>query len=364
MRSIVLFVAAAFAVTACAGPAEHAIATGSGAQAVTRKPAAPAHGVQRLLYVSNDAVIGGSGYKGSVNVYALHASGDAPPLRVVAGDATQLTEVEGIAVDASGRIYVANTDTTSVVAFASGASGNVAPDAVISGSNTGLVQPNGLAVDAAGNLYVANCGRCGHGIDGPASVEVFPPGANGNIAPARLISGAATQLDGGGGGPGGGPGGIAVDGSGNIYIAADQKIVVFGPSQNGNVAPLRVIAGKRTQLTAPYGIAVSPNGIYVGTYASPAAVLRFALSANGNAAPLAVLSGASSEINDYIGGLAVTPHGAVVVDDRGSQAGPPPAAQILTYSGAARKGAAPRRVLGGSTTQLVIPLFVTVAEQR
>jgi hypothetical protein len=363
MRSIMLIVAFSMGISGCADPVSHSVATAAGAQSTARKAATPAHQVQRLLFVSNNAVLGGSGYKGSVNVYDLHANGDVAPVRVIAGDATLLTEVEGIAADANGDVFVANTDTTSIVGFAPGASGDVAPSVEIAGSNTGLVQPNGLAVDAAGNLYVANCGQCGHGIDGPASVEVFSPGANGNVAPARTISGSNTKLDGGGGGPGGGPGGIAVDAAGNVYVAADQKIVEFGPAQNGNVAPLRVIAGKRTQLTAPYGIAVSPNGIYVGTYASPAAVLRFAPDASGNAAPRAVWSGASSGINDYIGGLAVTPHGAVVVDDRGSQAGPPPASQILTFSGVARTGAAPRRVLSGTTTQLVIPLFVTVAEE-
>jgi hypothetical protein len=69
------------------------------------------------IFVSNDAVLGRSGYVGSVLVYRLGASGDAAPTNVITGSLTQLTEVEGIAVDSQGRIYVANTDTTTIVGF-------------------------------------------------------------------------------------------------------------------------------------------------------------------------------------------------------------------------------------------------------
>jgi len=67
-----------------------------------------------------------------------------------------------------------------------GASGNVAPARTISGINTGLNSPAGIALDSAGNLYVTN--------NSGNSITVFAPGATGNVAPARTISGGSTGL--------------------------------------------------------------------------------------------------------------------------------------------------------------------------
>jgi sugar lactone lactonase YvrE len=49
----------------------------------------------------------------------------------------------------------------------------------IVGSNTGLSCPNGVVVDSSGNIYVADYGA-------PA-VYVFSAGANGNVAPTQTI---------------------------------------------------------------------------------------------------------------------------------------------------------------------------------
>jgi hypothetical protein len=74
--------------------------------------------------------------------------------------------------------------------YGAAASGNVAPAATISGSNTGFVSPNQIAFDttARDTLYVAD--------PGSGAISVFSSfgSANGNLAPTRTISGAATTL--------------------------------------------------------------------------------------------------------------------------------------------------------------------------
>ena len=61
------------------------------------------------------------------------------------------TDPVGLAFDASGNLYVANTDTNTVSEFTPG---STTPTATL----TGLDAPDALAFDASGNLYVANDG--------------------------------------------------------------------------------------------------------------------------------------------------------------------------------------------------------------
>jgi hypothetical protein len=58
-------------------------------------------------------------------VFSDGANGNVAPVNVITGSQTQLSQINGIAVDASGEIYVANTDSDDIVGFAPGSSGNV-----------------------------------------------------------------------------------------------------------------------------------------------------------------------------------------------------------------------------------------------
>jgi len=76
---------------------------------------------------------------------------------VVAACSSGPTSSYGIALDATGRLYVANSATNSITVYAAAATGNVTPMATIAGSNTGLHLPTGITVDAAGSaIYVGN----------------------------------------------------------------------------------------------------------------------------------------------------------------------------------------------------------------
>ena len=137
--------------------------------------------------------------------------------------------------------------------YRAGARGDSAPIKTISGSNTGLNGPQQIALDTHGRIYVVN-GRGGSGR--PFSVTVYATLANGNVAPIRTIAGSKTRMY--------SPAGVAVDGSGHIYIANSSDplfghghtVTVYAAFANGNVAPINTISGPNTGLNEPEGIAI------------------------------------------------------------------------------------------------------------
>jgi hypothetical protein len=70
------------------------------------------------------------------------------PIREISGSKTTLHNPSGIAVDASGKIYVSDADRSRgrVLVYAAGANGNVAPSQVIEGKKSRLSGPRGIAV--------------------------------------------------------------------------------------------------------------------------------------------------------------------------------------------------------------------------
>ncbi len=91
-------------------------------------------------------------------------------------------------------LYVANANSTyggtvtgggNVAVYAFGASGTATPVRLISGTNTQLQTPVYTLLDSSGNLYVLDNGSAGI----TPIVNIYSAGANGNVAPARQITG-------------------------------------------------------------------------------------------------------------------------------------------------------------------------------
>lgn len=212
----------------------------------------------------------------SITVYAAGAEGNIAPIRTIAGSKTQLNEPTGIALDGKGRLYVVNDRGNSVTEYGANANGNVPPLRAITGIETMLKDPWGIALDAKSDVYVTN---------GASSINVYAAGVKGNTAPQRVISGQLTQLA--------EPQGIAVDGSGYTYAAnwEDGTVVVFAPGANGDVAPARMES--EPYLYSPDGVALDAQGkTYVsdGCADNPNFVAVFAVAAN-NAPPLRTIEG-------------------------------------------------------------------------
>lgn len=270
---------------------------------------------------------------GRVLGFSLSTSGNVAPTINLGGALTGLQVPNMIAADASGKIYEADDSGTSIAIFAAGATGNVAPSATISGGNTGLSQISGLALDGAGNVYVADYAT--------NSIYEFAAGQTGNAAPIRTIAGSSTQIN--------QPRSVFVEPNGNIWIGNSGGVLVFASGANGNVAPAQILTdsnlsccnvsalaldegtavavvvgssifvyhwpvnGSMTQIGQLNGTATGityPNGI---TYDSAGdlfvssgslgngTLLKFAPGAAGNVAPIWSLSGANTALNTPLG---------------------------------------------------------------
>jgi DNA-binding beta-propeller fold protein YncE len=206
------------------------------------------------IYVANPA--GGNGL-GSITDYAANPSGtlNESPLATITGLNTNLNDPRGVAIDSAGKIYVVGNLQFAfggiVTVYAANPSGTLdeAPLGTITGPGspttpniTGLSGPIGVAVDASGKIYVAN--------EFDSSVTVYAANPSGTLdeAPLATIAGSNTGLD--------GPTGIALDASGKIYVVNNTSgtITIYpaNPSGTLNETPLATITG----LTDPGGIAV------------------------------------------------------------------------------------------------------------
>jgi hypothetical protein len=147
-----------------------------------------------------------------------------------------------LAISPRGSLYVSGFFgphcEAGVEAFAPDAGGNVRPILRIEGNRTGLGLPVSIAFDRFGRLYV---GQGGIGIhrSRPGQIDVFAVGAHGNVAPIAVIMGAKTQIQ------EGQETLVAVDQNGAIFAAQPDgnttEVLKFAPGSNGNVAPLRAI---------------------------------------------------------------------------------------------------------------------------
>jgi sugar lactone lactonase YvrE len=254
----------------------------------------------------------------------------------------------GVAADGSGNLYIADTLTHRIRKVAAG-SGMITTVAGSGGQGLGgdgglatsaqLRYPYGVAVDGSGNLYIAD--TLNHRIRKVAAGSGTITTVAGNAIPLYNYG------DGGGyGGDGGAatsaqlnqPYGVAVDGSGNLYIAdtGNQRIrkvaadsgTITTVAGNGNPG-LGGDGGLATsaQLYNPSGVAVDASGnLYIadtsnhrvrkvaadsGTITTVAGSGGQGLGGDGGAAT-------SAQLNQPYG-VAVDGAGGVIVADRGNQ---------------------------------------------
>jgi len=278
----------------------------------------------------------------SITVYGRRANGDAVPVRTIAGSNTELRWPMGIAVDRRGKIYVANV-------FGGGTSGYgsiliFAPDAngnvaPVATIEEGLNYPFGVALDSSGNVYVAN--------NQGESVTIY---AAKTYKPIGRIYGDNTQLY---------PVGLTLDSSGQLYVVNSNPsgsgrgwITVYSPGANGNVKPIRQISGHRTGLWNPLGgIGLDGSGdLYVtgDGYRKPKAILVYRAGARGDAKPIRRIAGSKTQL-DGVDGLALDARARVYVTTTSPLSGP---TAVLVFAPNADRNVAPIREIEGPQTGL------------
>ena len=287
---------------------------------------------------------------GLVSGSAIQIAGNlaVPGLADASGTNALFNLPTGIAVDASGNVYVADSGNDAIREITSQDGGNtwnvttIAGKATVDntvsppvltpvagyadgpGTNALFNTPTGIAVDADGNLYVADTAN-------DVIREISPSGNVTTIAGNVVVDNTqsppvATPTAGAADGFGtgallNGPTAVAVDAHGNIFVADTQNSIVREITPQGMVTTIAGLAlatgtndgvGANAQLNLPTGVAVDGSGnVYV---------------ADGGNSTVRIIApgGIVTTINtNAFGfgtsmGIAVTPGGLVFVADAGN----------------------------------------------
>ena len=242
------------------------------------------------------------------------------PLRIIAGDLTQIEFVCGLHIDPeTGDIYAIDADTAATLqVFTREQEGNVPP---VRQLHTGSeVRGRGLAVDSVNDEIFTTSQH-------NAAVVVFRKQAEGEEPPLRLLQGDQTRLA--------NPHGIAVDAQNDLLFVTNHgqassrpvegndpatrprpnmplgrrlaiagtgrfqppSITVYDRTASGDTPPLRVIEGPRTQLNWPAGIVVDERrGELFVANDTANSVLVFPSDASGDVTPIRVIEGADTSL--------------------------------------------------------------------
>lgn len=200
---------------------------------------------------------------------------------------TPLLNPEGVAVDVSGNVYISDTYNHRVLKVPSTDLACTTPaDCTTIGS--GMVSPDGLAVDASGNVYIT---------DYSSSIGILMETFSGGTYTQSLV-GSGLSI----------PTGVAVDASGNLYVASSGGNVILKEALSGGTYTQSTMG---IGLDNPTGVAIAANGdIYAADYNDGRVVLLDVAAGNFNTEPVASTSATESVAFTFDAGgtLASTPY--------------------------------------------------------
>jgi len=189
-------------------------------------------------------VVAGTGVKGF--------SGDNGP-----ATAAKLSSPSAVAVDSTGNVFIADTGNSRIR--------KVSAVGTITTVTSGLYSPRGVTVDAPGNLYVSSSSRVQR-VDTSGAISTVAgtgsSGFSGDGGPAT-----SAQLN--------SPSGLALDSAGKIYVAdtgndrarkIDSSSAITTVAGGGNVLYSGGAPATNTYLSDPYGVAVDSSGnLYIAS---------------------------------------------------------------------------------------------------
>ena len=219
-----------------------------------------------------------SSYPAPYGFTTLAGSAGVPGSTDATASAARFNQPTSVAADSSGNVFVADSFNNTIrkitaTGVATTLAGMVGSNGWLdgTGSTARFNHPTGVAVDAAGNVYVADYGN--HTIRKITSAGVVTTLA-GNVGSAGSNdgTGSAAQFN--------HPEGVAVDGSGNVYVADSNNETIRKITSAGVVTTLAGTAsstgssdgsGSAARFFGPYGVAVDGSGsVYVADFGNHA----------------------------------------------------------------------------------------------
>jgi hypothetical protein len=186
----------------------------------------------------------------AILTYAGDAAGEAPPKRVIIGSKTQLSRPDRVGVDAvNNEILVPEDD--KVLVFPREGQGNVAPIRIVGGAAAGVMGTEAVVVDVKRDLMiVAGNYRQGDSERGVNSLMIFDRSATEGTKPKRVITEIPDNRN------------IAVEPEGGwIFVTLPGTIShpygyvgVWHIDDNGPVPPRFRIGGPDGSLRMPRGV--------------------------------------------------------------------------------------------------------------
>jgi len=244
--------------------------------------------------------------RGNYLIRKVDTNGD---ISTVAGgglgdDGGAATEAElkypsGVAVDSSGNLYIVDTgnnrirkvETNGVISTVAGTGTSGYSGDAGAATEAQLSSPSGVAVDSSGNLYIVDRGNNRiRKVDTKGVISTVAGGGSSGDCDATATD---VWL--------GEPSGVAVDSSGNLYIAEESKARIRKVDTNGVIS---TVAGNgrsgyaiNAQLNSPSGVALDSSGNLL--YIADSYYIRKVELAPNNAPTLTHFSGTIDTTNKY-----------------------------------------------------------------
>ena len=258
-----------YVVSTLAGNGTHGFADGNSTNAQFNLPAGAALDASGNVYIGDylNHRIRKIDTQGTVTTLAGSTVGFTNAI----GASAQFNLPAGVAVDSSGNVYVADSGNHRIRAITSGGTVSALAGNGIAGFTDGnsasaqFHSPLGVAVDSSGNVYVADSGN--HRIRTITSGGTVSTLAGNGTSGFVEGNGTSAQFN--------NPQGLAVDSSGNIYVADSGNHRIRKITSAGNVTTLAGNGsagfadgnGTSAQFNNPEGVAVDPNGnLYVSEF--------------------------------------------------------------------------------------------------